>query len=247
MDFKKWQNDFINYVITNNASTELLSTILPAGELTIIDSLKVYANDYNARLLEAMSKNYEMTWLVLGDEIFLDLAKLYISKYPSSYRSLNDYGDKFPDFLNEHSYSDYSEIANYENSFWRVFHSKENKKKILTEDVIANGIFDLSVLYTFSSMWNFPFLWSRREVGVKDEEADLIHASEVKFWVLFKLEDRVTVLELNRIEYDFLRLLKQNKKIGLVEDELDFNNLEDEELIDWQKILGILSYSEFSI
>lgn len=227
MDIKKWQDDFIKYINSNIQTDELLSSILPAGDLTIDESLRVYANDYRARLLEAMSKNYEMTWLVLGDDLFFDLAQEYIRYYPSSFKSLNFYGDKFSDFLKERNYLEYSEMARYEKAFWELFHDRDNSKNILTEETLLNGFFDLHKMFLFKSDWNLPFLWRKREDGISEEESGMIHFDELKYWVMLKMENKVEVLELNSNEYSFLVLLKEKKNIIEMNEALKAHNLNE--------------------
>lgn len=82
-------SNFTNYVVkTKNPSTKT--------------RINIYADGYELRLLEILKSNYEKVLLFLGENKFKKLAREYITKYPSDFKSIRYFGDKFANFvLNE--------------------------------------------------------------------------------------------------------------------------------------------------
>src|SRR4051812_17487252 len=94
-----YQKIFLDAILGSEVDDNLLANIKPAGSLSNLEALNVYRGDYTARMLEALGKNYEATWVLLGDEEFMDAATRYIKLNPSTYTNLTTYGESFPNFL----------------------------------------------------------------------------------------------------------------------------------------------------
>lgn len=63
--------------------------------------LYVYQHAYVARLVEILCEDYDTTWTFLGDEMFYDLAKGFVTKYPSNTPNARWFSHRFPQFLAE--------------------------------------------------------------------------------------------------------------------------------------------------
>ena len=61
--------------------------------------LSIYANGYFSRIVEAMGANYSSVKNALGDEAFDELARAYLIKHPSTFKSIDDVGHLLADFL----------------------------------------------------------------------------------------------------------------------------------------------------
>ncbi len=82
---------------------------LPAGRapglicaspaLAPLQRLDIYRGMYELRLIEALRVDYPGLSAFLGDDVFEELAKLYIAACPSESYTLNRFGDRLPDFL----------------------------------------------------------------------------------------------------------------------------------------------------
>lgn len=226
-----WKDDFVNFFMDH-------TKIRAAGSLSSSEALEVYRLDYDARLFEALSKNYEATWIVLGDELFSDLAYAYIKKYPSISYTLNTYGNHFPLFLLENSDDggvDAYQMSLFEQCFWQLFHLRESVYCSIDENAIINKKFKLKNLHLFASNLDLGFIWKNREEGVKDDYVDEIYGEF--FFILFKKGMRVEALKINSRLFGFLANLKQMGTFT----SLGEHHLESE---DWKIVFDILSYDE---
>lgn len=63
--------------------------------------IQVYQTNFQATKLKALSENFPLTKLVMGDALFAAVSKQFIHHIGSTNDSLNVYGLEFPDFLKE--------------------------------------------------------------------------------------------------------------------------------------------------
>ncbi|MCB0393860.1 MAG: putative DNA-binding domain-containing protein [Bdellovibrionales bacterium] len=129
MKLKERETQFLEYVHGHKSMVEKCQG---AGSLTSIEAVKVYKNAHVFRLTESLGETFEGVWSVLGDELFYELSKSYISCFPSQSYNLGDYGESFPDFLRESSIASVfpfvSDLARLEWRFKEIFHMKDSDK-----------------------------------------------------------------------------------------------------------------------
>lgn len=120
---------FANIIIdqTESPSEQFLQSITPAGNLNALEALMVYRGDYEARLTEALQYKYDGVFLLAGNDLFQDLARLYLSVEKSSFKDLKDFGDTFPKWLKDqaplHPEMTYLyQIALIDQMFHHLFH-----------------------------------------------------------------------------------------------------------------------------
>jgi uncharacterized protein (UPF0276 family) len=101
------QENLANYVLKFDPEVKG-STISKSSLLTLIKSeqavspvgrLEIYHHAYRARLNEVLADTFAKTYLFMGSDTFDPHAKQYAVSYPPLSRSLNRYGEHFPDFL----------------------------------------------------------------------------------------------------------------------------------------------------
>jgi len=224
-----WQKQFVLKTIDSKL-------IKGARSLSSEEALLVYYQDYQARMLEALGKNYEATWVMLGDEEFFQLANDFIEKFPSKHFSLNQFGENFPEFLAINcDDSDIFLMSDYERNFWKLFHQDANEKKILKQEDIEKGLFDLSQIYFFESNVDLQLIFKNRESGISEDLKPFINES--KRYALYKMNNIVKVLELNLNQFHFLKELKDLKSFLKVKP----IPLKEE---DWPIIFEVLSFSK---
>ena len=91
--FQTLQADFQTALLQDQpAAPGLLS---PRGDTRF----EVYRQAYRARLRAALRDNYEVLPLVMGDDVFDELAHAYIAAHPSSHDSLRWFGHQFASFM----------------------------------------------------------------------------------------------------------------------------------------------------
>lgn len=117
----------------HNIYQSIISTVkMPAQK-----RMAIYSNAYYARLVEALAANYPILFLYLGADVFNQLGQEYAKAYPSYYRSIRWFGDKFNVFLKEHNeYKNYfylSELATVEWIMTAVFDAPDAQVLTLPE------------------------------------------------------------------------------------------------------------------
>lgn len=141
----------------------LSDVITESGALDASARLQVYSQAYQGRLVECLGSEYPVLRHAMGDELFSRFATDYLITQPSSSYTLNDLGDRFPQYLlatrpiedANAIWADFLiELATLERFFSEVFHASG------TED---NGINDAadtqSILLETSTRWmksSFP-------------------------------------------------------------------------------------------
>lgn len=94
------QASFQAYVLDGGGDCrDIAADIAEQHGLPAADRLAIYHNAYRMRLHEALSDAFGKTHAYVGDALFGDLCAAYVRAYPSHFRNLRWYGDRFPEFL----------------------------------------------------------------------------------------------------------------------------------------------------
>ena len=102
-NLSKLQQEFLSALQDPNAHqlSSLSHQIVGNSRLSEADSFSIYQRSYYLRLMHCMREQFPALCYALGEEIFDNFSKIYLSQYaPSSY-TLYELGRKFPDFLYE--------------------------------------------------------------------------------------------------------------------------------------------------
>lgn len=239
MDLKELQTMFCSLVTKQEEKSfnkeDLLNIITGGGSLNSENALDVYSQDYQARMRDALSQNYEATWLFMGDEEFFECADKYIQSYPSHLLNLTNYGEEFPEMLEENSeLIDASKMAMFERAFWQNFHKGDKAVIHIDEEMIKNGEFDLSNFAFIESEMRLDLVWTHREEG-SNVLAEL-EIYEQSYFLIYKALDLVEIRRVSEIIYSFLKNLKECRNIANVKE----RDISPEM---WVEIFGILRFS----
>lgn len=131
------QHQFQQFLLTNDSAIE--SLIVNTKNISVQQRLAIYGDAYYLRLMEAIDLNYPGLGLLLGDELYEQLARAYIKHYPSSYRSIRWYGEHLSEFISTHFNSIeaqqlVAELAEFEWALRTVFDT-ENAEVISVEQL----------------------------------------------------------------------------------------------------------------
>lgn len=93
-------------VASQAASAEIPASLAPgmiraSRTLAPLERLDIYRGMYELRLVEALRVDYPGLLRLLGEEMFEELARLYIASCPSKSYTLNRLGDQLPDFISQ--------------------------------------------------------------------------------------------------------------------------------------------------
>jgi hypothetical protein len=227
-NFKDFQLNFCHHINGNEQSDEFKELIVPIGELTSMRVLKVYKDDYFARLSEALGSTFETTWEVIGDDAFFKACEEYIMQNPSSFYSLGNYGEHFSSFLQREGYDSdipfVSELAEFEWSFWKIFHSSFLPERISSQAIQVSMQEDLSFDFSpemriFSFKNSIGKLWKlREELGVHSVEDFL----RKEFLLLGRSKLGVSITSLSEEEFLLVESLKKMKRWSKSTEDLYF-------------------------
>lgn len=113
------QNKFQSYLTTSDG--EINTDIEETKKVSAATRLQIYSNAYRFRLIEALESNYPILQKYLGDELFQELALLYIDAHPSTFKSIRWFGDQLQNFLREHDeYTEFPYLAELSNLEWHM-------------------------------------------------------------------------------------------------------------------------------
>lgn len=123
--------------LLDNTKKNIQRAIISTARMPAEKRLGIYAHAYYSRLVEALGANYPLLLLYLGETAFNQLGYDYAKQFPSSYRSIRWFGDKFSLFLSEHpDYQDYpylAELAQIEWTMCAVFDAPDHSVLLLEE------------------------------------------------------------------------------------------------------------------
>ena len=208
------------YQALRREKNDLSLMISPIGNLSESACIDIYANGYSARLVEALGETFEATWWTLGDDTFFALSKEYVSKNVSHSYDLSDYGDRFPEFLEQkiadHEIDFVADLARFEWSFKDIFH-KPNL--VPTPDLLSRLQQDGSDSLRLSSsakLFESPFsvyeIWKRR--GQAAEAMAGIDWKKSDHLLLYRHQSKVFVHSFDAPEFLLVRELAAEKPIA---------------------------------
>jgi hypothetical protein len=98
---RELQRDFFRALTGSEpgADAELLRLVRGDGTLGPAERLAIYADMYQARLLDVLREDFPRALAVLGEEAFADLTRRYLTRHPSTHPSVRHVGRHFADHL----------------------------------------------------------------------------------------------------------------------------------------------------
>ena len=162
------QSDFQAYVL--GGPDGILARIADTGQLSAAERLRVYADAYRLRLIEALETDFVALRAYLGEEKFNALSRHYIDASPSRHYSLRYFGTSFADFLARTApYAEtplLTELAAFDWALSAAFDATDDP--VLTVDAIAAVAADAWPNLRFRAhasvgrldlQWNAPAIW----------------------------------------------------------------------------------------
>ena len=163
------EENFVAHIINQELDdNDFLHEIIPAGKLSSLEALNLYRGDYNARLEEALQNKYEAVYLIAGEELFSDLAQIFLNTHKSTDPDLQKFGDEFPNWLEttaplNDSMSFLSEVAKIDLTFHKIFHmdrlEKQQQLQPTPENIYLKSNSPLILVQVSSSGYS---VWSLR-------------------------------------------------------------------------------------
>lgn len=241
MEFKVFQRSFVER-ISQNKSIDFSTVLIAGGDLTLEEALNVYSQDYSARMQEALGKNFESTWALLGDEEFFSLSKEYISQNPSQNENLTVYGNSFVEFLETKDLGNIvNQMAYFERIFWIYFHQQDRAKCELAQIHLTNGKFNLESYTFIQSSYDLKKIWHQRELGLGELALEDLEID--KNYILYRSQSNVEIQDLEVNIFNAISELKEKMHINKMSEQI-VSRLTPQ---DWSIILDIIQYSDINV
>jgi len=237
------ESNLIKYINLSEDKPEILmDKIIPAGNLSNLEALEVYRDDYFARLKEAMNHHFPKTLSLISSEDWDDLLIDYIIANPSPFYDLEDYGENLDSFLLNHQnnlivkYPFLVDIIRFEIKFKKLFHQKSSLG-LDTLELQNAFISDQEICLTsthFIHSSHFPIynLITQNEI-----DSNLEDENEKEHILALKKDDKIYIYKLSRPEFLFVNFFQTPSKLSLVLEELE-DNLAPQVL---EKLIRLLS------
>lgn len=236
---KDFQKQFLQAVTDNEINPAMLEMIRPIGKLEAKDVVSIYRDDYQARMQEALGKNYEGTWVLLGDEDFFSLAQQYIKENPSSYTNLTVYGESWPEFLLKHEAPDeVMQMASFERFFWKRFHQSDVAPKDIDAHSLEDIQFSLANTLLIKADFKLYQLWLKRE---DNQQLDFDDFEGEQWLLVYRSNQGVKVQELTSTQFRMMELIKEHQYLPAVFLELQQLEIETSET-DWTLVFEALKF-----
>ena len=233
---RQLQQDFMHYVL--GEQSEIVTQIESTPVLSAKGRLDIYATAYKLRLKEAISTDYEVLHLYLGDEQFDNVMEDYIAHYPSRITNLRYYSINMTALLKTRSpfnqHPVLAELATIESSFANSFDSHDRTVVALDElAAMAPETWATLRLAFQSSVQILPLDFNSFEVWRALSKAQtpptLEASSESLNWVLWRRADLISHYRpLDGAENAALSLALQGESFAVIcEALLDFYSEEE--------------------
>lgn len=95
------QEQLQNFLLYNDPAIQ--QNVIGTKKVSVEKRLAIYQNAYRSRLIDALVTTYPILNIYLGEEVFAELGREYLDQYPSTFRSIRWFGDRFADYLKNHS------------------------------------------------------------------------------------------------------------------------------------------------
>lgn len=93
------QADFQAYLIDDMKGAAFTNRIIDDAKVGVKKRLGIYYDAYRLRIIEALATGYPKLKALLGDDLFISIARQYIDQYPSTYRNMRWYGGHMREHL----------------------------------------------------------------------------------------------------------------------------------------------------
>ncbi len=203
---------------------------LPDGLLTWNGSdpaprFAIYRNNVMASLIDALADTYPVTLLLVGDEFFRAMAKLYIGQTPPTSPILANYGDSFPQFIAEFppaaSVPYLADLAQLEMLRIQAYHAADcNHSAYANLETVLMDMASLPDLYAnlhpsvgiLSSPYAIASIWAAHQGTVMLENIDPSQAEHV---LVIRPQLDVDVLLIDEGTAQFIAYLQHGSSLGL--------------------------------
>jgi hypothetical protein len=187
------QTAFQAYLL-DSSHDQIHSAIISTKKMPADKRLAIYSYAYYARLVEALAASYPSLLTYMGFDDFYKIGCEYAKAYPSTYRSIRWFGDRFAVFLQQHYYyKDHphvAEIATIEWTMSAVFDAADHRVLHLEElSAIAPDAWENMRLEAHPSVHRLNLTYNSVEIWqalIKDTQPNSALNTPIVPWVFWR-------------------------------------------------------------
>lgn len=246
-------NPILDFIMerTNEVSPYIKGT----PKLTPTESLLIYRNDYQNRLVSILKDHYPITHRFLGEDLFTNLAESYLALQPPKTWNLSDFGDQFP----EHLISSLNSLLTSDIPFIKdlacleraslVFFNEEAPKPLipLTDTPSEEWLNELILspqLRFFSSPFEIPKLyrWAQNQVTTTSplNYSHLCWQNPTSYFLSMNNDFITELNDFSPTEFQLITLWKKHQSLGSLIQALESPNFSPAAIEPYLKIIPSL-------
>lgn len=187
------QSAFQSFILANDPAIH--AAVVGTAKVDADTRLRIYADGYRLRLIEALDTDYPGLHSLAGDEEFDRLTRAYIDAQPSTFRSLRWFGNRLSDFLRTtkpySGYPVFAEMAAFEWAMSDAFDAADSAVATIGDmAAIPPAAWPELTFALHASMqrldlrWNVPTVWGAISAG---EEPPALEANDHPIaWLIWR-------------------------------------------------------------
>ncbi|VAW73461.1 hypothetical protein MNBD_GAMMA12-3373 [hydrothermal vent metagenome] len=233
--------DLIQPSGTNDETPNTTLSLLQAGKLSEYEQLEIYRQSILQSLISSLRSTYPVCKTLLGDTQFDQIATAYISTHHSVNPNLNNYGDEFSVFIQQNIAVRHlpflADLAHFEYVWLQAYYSTDQAVVSILEQIEQVPESDqVNIVFYLSSSTcllqsHYPIfdIWQSHQI--LDQEAqnkstkkmtidDINYSTEIHYWILDRLGNKVRIHNLSQLEFKFFDLIRNEKTLSTIVDSL---------------------------
>ncbi|WP_434930370.1 HvfC/BufC family peptide modification chaperone [Shewanella sp. HL-SH5] len=233
------QQQFMQYLLSDGSDTQhgqiqsvMKANVSEQAGISADDRLQIYANAYRIRLTETIETDHQLLGVYLGDDLFDKMAADYTRKHPSNNKSLRQFCDALPDFLQQDAFFKQhpiiADLARFERRLLNAFDAADCARASFSDlQAISPELWPNCCLrfhpsvQIFTCNSNAVEAWQALKVDTTPPEPDY---NSPRAWLLWRGESRLT-------EFASLSAAQHTLLLGFIQG----NNFADqcEQMLEW--------------
>lgn len=185
-------------------------------------ALAIYRNNMRVGIARALGEKFPVTRALVGDDFFKVMARSFIEAAPPRTPMIADYGDNFPNFIDEfapaRTIAYLADMARFEILWLRAYRAAD-KTPLSTDEIVCEGGEDPSTLkfqfhpsaQLFSSRYPVASIWRRHQPDADKMNIDPAAGEDA---LIVRPERDVSVIILESGAHTALERLKNGKTVA---------------------------------
>lgn len=209
------QTAFQSYLIDSEKGSAFAESIIDDAKVGVQKRLNIYFDAYRYRIIEALASAYPKLKLLVGDDLFEQIARSYIAEYPSTYQNIRWYGSHMRlhllDYLPEHPIT--AEMAAFEWALSSSFDAEDAPEltlqdlaEIPPEDWAALRFKFQPAIQVIRLRWNIIPIWNA--LNIEETPPALVQDSSYTSWLIWRKDLNPQFRSMSELEVIALHMAK---------------------------------------